>query len=40
MVLVSGAIYCVRMWLEQFNSHPATLVTVDGFSMAMTGLED
>ena len=28
------------MWLEQFNTHPATLATVDGFSMAMTSLED
>jgi hypothetical protein len=28
------------MWLEQFNTHPATLATVKGFSMAMTGLED
>ena len=27
------------MWLEQFNSHPATLATVDNFSTAMTGLE-
>lgn len=28
------------MWLEQFNTHPATLYTVAGFSKAMTGLED
>lgn len=28
------------MWMEQFNSHPATLDTVAGFSKAMIGLED
>jgi transaldolase len=27
------------MWLEQFNTHPATLDTVAGFSKAMVGLE-
>ena len=28
------------MWLEQFNTHPATLATVAGFSKAMIALED
>jgi transaldolase len=28
------------MWLEQFNTHPATLDTVAGFSKAMAGLEE
>lgn len=28
------------MWLEQFNTHPATLDTVANFSKAMAGLEE
>ena len=28
------------MWLEQFNTHPATLDTVASFSKAMIGLEE